>query len=292
MVRWEQTERYPAGEKVGEITVTPLANGAGKINRLAVAIRDATERKIAQKRDEACNRRLQTLSRRLVETQEAERRNIARELHDEVGQALTAAQMNLQAALRSSCPEPVALRLKECLNEVESVMEQVHDLSLDLRPSMLDDLGLKAALRWYTSRQAALADLEARFVTDPVERRFDPVVETECFRIAQEALNNVVRHAKARKVIVELCEKDGQLHLDVKDDGVGFDVTPTRDQAVRGRSLGLLSMEERATLAGGRLEFKSSPGKGTDVHAWFPVENKVVMMNAEHQRDGEQRAAA
>jgi signal transduction histidine kinase len=135
---------------------------------------------------------------------------------------------------------------------------------------------LEPALRWYTNRQAALAGLQTRFLTDSTEHRFDPMIETECFRIAQEALTNVVRHAHAHEVTVELHEKKGELHLDVRDDGVGFEVAPVRDQAVRGNSLGLLSMEERATLAGGRLEFKSAPGEGTDVHAWFPLASQTT----------------
>jgi signal transduction histidine kinase len=99
----------------------------------------------------------------------------------------------------------------------------------------------------------------------------DPVIETECFRVAQEALTNVVRHAQARRVALELQKSNGHLHLRVRDDGVGFDVPALRQQAVRGASLGLLSMEERASLAGGGLEFISAKGKGTEVHAWFPL---------------------
>jgi signal transduction histidine kinase len=151
------------------------------------------------------------------------------------------------------------------------VLEQVHDLSLNLRPSMLDDLGLAAALRWYTNRQAALADLRAEVRAEPLERRLDPMIETECFRVAQEALTNVVKHAKAHNVTVELTRNDEQLHLSVRDDGVGFDVAGVREHAMRGASLGLLSMEERTTLAGGGLQYHASPGHGTEVHAWFPL---------------------
>ena len=104
-----------------------------------------------------------------------------------------------------------------------------------------------------------------------MEQRLDPVIETECFRVAQEALTNVVRHAQAKTVTVELRQEDGQLHLRVRDDGIGFDVAAVREKAVRGASLGLLSMEERAALAGGGLEFTSIPGQGTEVHAWFPL---------------------
>ena len=233
--------------------------------------RDITERKRAEGRLKESRQRLQTLSRRLVKVQETERRHLARELHDEIGQALTVTEMNLQALLESPGTDALAPRLKESLQVVERVQEQVHDLSLNLRPSMLDDLGLEPALRWYTERQAALAGLQAEVRADPLEQRLDPMIETECFRVAQEALTNVVKHAKARTVTVELTTNDEQLHLSVRDDGVGFDVAGLREQAVRGASLGLLSMEERATLAGGGLQYHSTPGQGTEVHAWFPL---------------------
>jgi signal transduction histidine kinase len=126
-------------------------------------------------------------------------------------------------------------------------------------------------LRWYTGRQAALAGLHGEVRADPLEQRLDPMIETECFRVAQEALTNVVKHAKARNVTVELTRNEAQIHLSVRDDGVGFDVASFREQAVRGASLGLLSMEERAALAGGGLQYHATPGHGTEVHAWFPL---------------------
>ena len=98
-----------------------------------------------------------------------------------------------------------------------------------------------------------------------------PSVQLSIYRIVQEALTNVVKHAGARAVTVELTRNDEQLHLSVRDDGVGFDVARLREQAVHGASLGLLSMEERATLAGGGLQYHSTPGQGTEVHAWFPI---------------------
>ena len=236
-------------------------------------IRDITKRKQADGKLKASRRRLQALSRRLVEVQETERRHLARELHDEIGQALTVIEMNVQSLLASPGTDALAPRLQQSLEVVERVQEQVHDLSLNLRPSMLDDLGLEPALRWCTERQAALAGLQAEVRADPLEQRLDPMIETECFRVAQEALTNVVKHARARTVTVELTKNDddGQIHLSVRDDGVGFDVANLREQAVRGASLGLLSMEERATLAGGGLEYDSTPGQGTEVHAWFPL---------------------
>jgi len=238
----------------------------------ALQQREAARRR-AEGRLKESRQRLQVVSRRLVEVQETERRHLARELHDEIGQSLTVAELNLQAMLQSPGTDALAPRLKESLEVVGRVQEQVRDLSLNLRPSMLDDLGLEAALRWYTGRQAILGGLQAEVRADPLEQRLDPMIETECFRVAQGALTNVVKYAKAHTVTVELSknDEDEQLHLSVRDDGVGFDVASVRERAVRGASLGLLSMEERAELAGGGLEYDSTPGRGTEVHAWFPL---------------------
>jgi len=234
-------------------------------------VKERVKRKLAEAKRKEYNRKLRVLSRRLVEAQETERRNIARELHDEIGQALTIMQLNLQEMLQSPGNDGLKPRLNENLKQVERVLDQVQDISLDLRPSMLDDLGLEPALVWLTKRQARVAGLKSEVRADPLAHRLDTVIETECFRIAQEALTNVMRHAHAQAVTVELRTHKGQLHLRVRDDGIGFAVTAAREQAVLGASLGLLSMEERAVLGGGGLELTSGPQQGTEVHAWFPL---------------------
>jgi signal transduction histidine kinase len=147
----------------------------------------------------------------------------------------------------------------------------VRDLSLDLRPSLLDDLGLCAALRWYTDQQAQRAGLSIQFVAGEMAARFDPAIETACFRVAQEALTNVVRHARAATVRVHLQVETGFLHLVVSDDGIGFDPERLRTQGRSGASMGLLGMEERASLMRGRIKFESVLEHGTSVHAWFPL---------------------
>lgn len=251
---------------------TGLPHGRDELGRLTLAFdRMAHALELRELQHRRATEKVQDLSQRLVSVQETERRSIARELHDEIGQTLTVAEMNLQAALQEPGKAELEERLERSIQAVERVLEQVHDISLNLRPSMLDDLGLEPALRWYTNRQADLTGLQAEFRAEPLEHRVDPVIETECFRVGQEALTNVVRHAQARSVAVELTRKDGFLHLFVRDDGAGFDVAAVRNQAVHGASLGVLSMEERATLAGGGLKLNSAPGQGTEVHAWFPL---------------------
>ena len=257
----------------GDFSVrTGLPHSQDELGQLTLAF-DQMAQALEQREQERqrASHKLQVLSHRLVEVQETERRHIARELHDEIGQSLTAAEMNLQAALQAPGAAAVERRLEDSIQAVERVLAQVHDLSLNLRPSMLDDLGLEPALRWYTHRQAALTGMQAEFRTDSLGERLDSVIETECFRVAQEALTNVVRHARAHAVWVDLSRQNGRIHLSVRDDGVGFDVAALREEAVRGASLGLLSMEERTALAGGGLEFKSAPGQGTEVRAWFPL---------------------
>ena len=275
---------FVSGTLGEERAIESLKNGAtdyvlkDRLARLVPAVRRALQevkehigRQQAEAERRAYSGKIQVLSRRLVEVQEAERRHLARELHDEIGQALTVAQMHLQAMLQAPGAEALTPRLSESLMVVERVLEQLDDISLKLRPSLLDNLGLEPALRWLTERQAALADLQAEVRVEPLEHRLDPILETQCFRIAQEALTNVVKHAKARAVTVELGQDGEQLHLSVRDDGVGFDVATVREQAVRGVSLGLLGMEERATLAGGSLQYHAAPGQGTDVRVRFPL---------------------
>ncbi|MBI3330372.1 MAG: GAF domain-containing protein [Nitrospinae bacterium] len=215
--------------------------------------------------------RLQTLSHRLLAVQEDERRRIARELHDEIGQALTAVKMNLQAVRHLPEAASVAPYLEENMDIVNQLLQQARDLSRDLRPSMLDDLGLLPALRWYIDRLAQRAGFHAQLEVDAMEMRLHPDLETACFRVAQEALTNVVRHARAHRVWVEVRPSATELELVVRDNGVGFDVRDAQERAMRGESLGLLGMSERVALVGGHFDITSAPAQGTEIRARFPL---------------------
>ncbi len=264
-----RTGLVPNGDELGQLTRT--------FDQMAQTLQQReTARREAEEKLKHYSHRLQQLSHGLVEAQESERRRISRELHDEIGQALTVAQIHLQTLLHLPGTADQTARLSESLRVIERVLEQVQDISLNLRPSMLDDLGLESTLRWYTQRQAALTGIKSHIHVEPLEHRPAPLVETECFRVAQEALTNIARHARAKTLTVKLNEVDGRLHLRVRDDGAGFEVGASRQQAVQGDSLGLLSMEERALLAGGGIEINSAPGKGTEVHAWFPLTRQTA----------------
>lgn len=218
----------------------------------------------------ASQEQLQALSRRLVEIQEAERRHIARELHDEVGQVLTAVKINLQSLRRQPGLTAAVPRLDENIASVQRALEQVRNLSLDLRPSILDDLGLGAALEWYAQRLAQMAGLELHLTLPAAETRWPPTVEITCFRVAQEALTNVLRHAQAQQVWITLRQSPQFLQVQVRDDGQGFEPAAARREAARsGTSVGLLGMAERVALAGGRLEIESGPAQGTSVQVTF-----------------------
>jgi len=233
---------------------------------------DITERKRAERDLRASREQLQALSRRLLGAQETERAAIARGLHDEIGQALTAVKLNLQGIGRLAPDARVAAHVAEGVAVLDAAMDEVRGLALDLRPSLLDDLGLVAAVRWYTTRLAERAGLEAAFEADTLVRRPPKEIETACFRVAQEALTNVVRHARARRVRVELRSRDRELEFIATDDGVGFDARAARDERTPVQRLGLLGMEERVSLVGGRLAVESTRGRGTVVRATLPLE--------------------
>lgn len=217
-------------------------------------------------------RQLKALSRRVLEAQEQERRRVAIELHDELGQSLTAIKINLQMGERFKDLSPLELN-QENIRIVEDALQQVRRLATALRPSMLDDLGLAPALKWMGEQTAARAGFEVTFHHERVQVRLAPEIETACFRIVQEALTNVSRHAQATRVEIRLRRQADQLVLSVQDDGAGFELDAMRDRAVAGGSLGVLGMQERATLIGGELEIDSAPGQGSTVQLTCPWRN-------------------
>jgi len=227
--------------------------------------RDITERKHAQEA-------LQMFSRQLIEAQEDERRRIARDLHDQIGQALTAVNMNLHTVQRV-CTEPKASPfIKDNIDAVNEALRLVRDLSVDLRPPLLDDLGLATALRWYVARYARRTGVMTEVLVDlPDTERYSRELETACFRIAQEALTNVARHARASHVSVQLTIQDHVLLLAIRDDGVGFAPAALLKLAPRA-TLGLLGMRERAETVGGTLEINSEISEGTEVRFKFVLQ--------------------
>ncbi len=242
----------------------------GRPTRLIGAIMDLTERIRMETQLKDVNLRLKHLSARVMSVQEEERRSIARELHDDVGQVLTALKISLETLERSGGAR-VGISLGELSDMANRALNRVRDLTLSLRPPQLDDLGLEAALRWHLDQQSRVCGWEGVFEADPLPGRLDPDLETTCFRVVQEALTNAAKHAKASRVDVALRLVEGQMHLSVHDDGEGFDLDDVRGRILRGTSVGLAGMEERVRLVGGRVDVFSAPGAGTRVTAMLPL---------------------
>lgn len=229
--------------------------------------RDITERKLAQDA-------LQMFSRQLIEAQEDERRRIARELHDQIGQILTAIKMNLYSVQQVLQTTDTNSFVKDNIEAVDEALRLVRDLSVDLRPPVLDDFGLATALCWYVDRYTQRTGLEVEIIIELPDQneRYSRDLETACFRIAQEALTNIVRHARANHVILQLVKDGNVLFLSIKDDGVGFDLESLQKRAPRASTLGLISMQERAHAAGGAIEIESAISKGTEIRFSFNLE--------------------
>ncbi|HEY9527720.1 MAG TPA: sensor histidine kinase [Anaerolineales bacterium] len=212
------------------------------------------------------------LFRRVVAAQEAERQRIARDLHDETGQALTAIGMGLRGLSGK-----LSARNKNALNTLHKLetltadsLQELQRLMTDLRPSHLDDLGLSAALRWYSTKLQEHSSLHIRVDIHGEECDLDDAMKITIFRIIQESLNNVIKHAQATNVNIHVHFEEKDVRISVFDNGVGFDRDQVQQRRTNRPSLGLAGMEERAALLGGTVTVQSRPGYGTEVEALIP----------------------
>lgn len=222
----------------------------------------AVENAILFEQMQAATERMQTLSRRLVEVQENERRTVARELHDEAGQALVSLRYGLQLLERETGGEGVAARVAELKQTTDAVIDSLHRLAGALRPASLDLVGLEAALRQYLRSIESKWGLTVRFKARGLkDERLPAAVETALYRVVQEAVTNVVRHAAATRIDVLVERRDGRVVVMVEDDGKGF--APATDGGEE--HLGLVGMRERAEALGGTLTIESAPGGGTTI---------------------------
>lgn len=238
---------------------------------VGVAVENADLLERLHKKEES----LQSLLRKTLTAQEEERRRIARELHDETSQVLSALMMNIdllegQIEAQLPTPDPSRARVEAVKALAEEAARNLDKMMLDLRPALLDELGLIAALRWYAAQVGDLWGLSIEFWGEKVGR-LPEHVEVAAFRIVQEAVSNCVRHAGAEKAWVRIWSTPEALHLEVSDDGAGFDVAEVSARAGAGGSVGLMGMRERAQLAGGTLHVESTPGEGTKVTADIPL---------------------
>ena len=238
-------------------------------HQIAVAIENAELYEKLQRREEMRGELLHLV----ITTQEEERRRIARGLHDEISQALTSVAVNLEAvadALPLDADE-VKARLKRIQSIAIGTLDEIHKVIWELRPSLLDDLGLIPAVESYVETHLTAAGVKAHFETAGPERRMPTNLETAIFRIIQEAVTNIVRHAGAESASISIDFEETSIAVHIEDDGKGFDLDEAMRTTREGRGLGLLSMKERAALLGGGLNIKSRPGQGTQIDLEIPV---------------------
>ncbi|MEM8557919.1 MAG: ATP-binding protein [Bacteroidota bacterium] len=256
------------GGRAFETTYTPVTDDDGAVVQVIGVATDVTDRLEAQEELQRSRTALRELAAHLQSVREQERRRISREVHDVLGQALTALRLNVGwLAQRLPDEPPIAKRVATTEALIDDTIKHVRQIAAQLRPGVLDDFGLVSAMEWYTEQFTAQAEIPVIFEAAPDvdETEIAGEVATALFRILQEALTNVARHAQATRVTVALDLDQDRLCLRVRDDGVGMD--PQRQT----RTLGLLGMRERALILDGTVEITSAPGRGTTLAAEVPL---------------------
>jgi two-component system sensor histidine kinase UhpB len=243
------------------------------ISRLVIAI-DSMLNRMANYTSQ-----LQAISERAINAQEEERVRIARSLHDDTAQSISMLIIHLDRLgnfIPSDRPD-ITRYIADAQNVATRLLENLRKIIWDLRPSILDDLGLYSAIRWFARNNLEKAGVKVEFSAVKEGMRLPPHLETMLFRIAQEAISNILRHANASKVLIRLWTSEDQLRLEIKDDGCGFDTEKTAQGAVDRKQLGLLGIEERVSLVGGEVKIESAEGSGTSLrlHIPLPVEDSI-----------------
>ncbi len=276
------------------VDITALRDGEGRLRGFGKIVSDTTNQKLAEgtlrnvneKLDQRCHERtrqlaqtnrelqeslglLRALAAHLQSVREDERTLVAREIHDELGQALTAMKMDLVWMMQrlAGAEKPLRAKAHDMLKLIDGTILSVRRIASTLRPGMLDDLGLSAAIQWQAQEFQARTGIECKLVMPPENVELDSGRSTAVFRIFQETLTNVARHAAATRVVVKLKITGKDLILEVVDNGRGFET----GAITTSESIGLLGMRERALLLGGGFEIRSSPGKGTGVTVRVPL---------------------
>lgn len=255
----------------------PLRDASGTIQAALGLTRDVTETRRAEEQLRASRAALRSLATREQDIRESERTRIAREIHDSLGQALTALKLQLAAAQDAAMKESPALgnRLHETAGMVDDLVKSVRRIASDLRPPILDQLGLPAAVEWLAQDFSRRTGIRCKATIRPTDKALVDELATALFRIVQEALTNVLRHAGATRVDIELSLKSGCVALEINDDGTGITEAGTMGPG----SLGILGMRERASALGGVVEVTPRAGGGTRVSAWFPPTSVVAGRN-------------
>ncbi len=277
---WHEQRHQHQRNTTSRVHAAALAKGDLRLGR-EIARRQASERAVASGKGEyhrlllasqAMQKKLRELARQFMQAQEDERETISRELHDEVVQMLIGINMRLSALAKSAAPGQHNLKREIVAAQrlVEHSVKAVHQFARDLRPAVLDDLGLIPALQAFCRSVAAPAKVKIRLTAFAGVEALASTKRLVLYRVAQEALTNVVRHADSTRVVISLRESAGMVRMEISDNGKSFPVESTLAAKSR-RRLGLLAMKERIEMVGGRLSVDSAPGQGTTVCAEIPL---------------------
>ena len=252
-------KRVQAGERSLRAPMTGVDPEADQLartfNMMLEAIDDGTRLRASQ----------------IINAQEQERKRIARELHDETSQVLTSLLISLAILEESTTTQEARDRIADTRKLAHQTLRAIRSLSIDLRPSALDDLGLLPALRWYIKEYQQKCSIEVEFAATGFKERLPAEMETALYRIVQESLTNTARHANASRVVITMKEDTDAVYATITDNGCGFDVGSILKSPDQERGLGLAGMSERALLLDGTLNINSSPGHGTSIEVYIPL---------------------
>jgi PAS domain S-box-containing protein len=270
-VLWEETSDYPTGRLSGEVSLVPVFDNGGACTHLVGSVHDITERKRIEAALRENQQQLRSLAGSLLTSQEEERRRISRELHDDLTQRLAWLAIELGTLAGESLqPTRMTTRLRTLQRAVVETAEVIRHMAYQLHPGELDELGLATALRVFCedfTRQGVRVELTTKIPPDPVDRE----VASCLYRITQESLRNVARHAKSSRAWVTLKRRGNRILLQVRDNGVGFPLESLR----AGTGLGVLSMQERVRNLGGSFRIESTPERGTVITVEVPLPEKA-----------------
>ncbi len=287
-LRRDVAQMYSGVVAMGAIVLCVLAGAAILVEhdrRRSIALQDMlrseNERLEAAVRERSetlarTNRELSWFSKRALQIQEHERRNLALELHDQIGQELAALVVSLTRCEREMEPgeeSETRSAMQESIEIARAAYGDVHNLALELRPAMLDRLGLVPTLQWYARQQAKIARCEITVETDPFPAGLPSDILTAAFRIVQESVSNAVRHGRPSRILIHAQYRPGCIELQVRDNGVGFDPSAIMSRQEPGVGLGLIGIRQRAEDAGGHVTIRSEPGSGTEVTALLSVQD-------------------